>query len=428
MIEVKIPQFGESVTYAELTNWLVEDGSYIDKDQEIVELDSDKASFTIPAEESGKINILVQPGKVGVGDVIAKIDTAVSKPMKTANTEGIQPQTVGKAEQKPSTEVKENAKISSGVAIESKSNLQQLPIDNHSADFKLHISPVAAKMIEENKLDIDQITADKILRITKNDVQQYLQRKDSKPEIKLSRETSMKELSPLRKKLAERLVNYKNETAMLTTYNEADMSHIMKIRKQYGDTFQQKYGIKLGFMSFFAKASAIALQEFKEVNASINGDHIIYHEYVDLGIAVSTEKGLMVPVIRNTESLSIAEIEKEIHSLAEKARNRKISIDEMTGGTFTITNGGVFGSLFSSPIINPPQVAILGMHKIQERPVGMDGQIVLRPMMYLSLSYDHRIIDGKDSVSFLVRVKELLEEPCKLSMDCAGVAERLLRI
>ena len=410
MIEVKVPSIGESVTYAELTNWLAENNSWVEKDQEIAELDSDKASFTISAEEAGLLKIIATPGKVNVGDVIAQIDTTAAH-VKPEKQLPVLPKE-NLTEKTPENQVRNIADNNSEKEL--------------TEGFKAHISPLASKMISESGLDINEIINDKILRITKKDVLNYQERKNYPGISGFSREVSRKELSPLRKKLAERLVQAKNTTAMLTTYNEADMSRIMAIRKQFGEQFQQKYGLKLGFMSFFAKAVSVALNEFKSVNAAIEDDFVVFHDYVDLGIAVSTDKGLMVPVIKNSESLSIAELEKQINEMAEKARTRKITLEEMAGGTFTITNGGVFGSLFSSPIINPPQAAILGMHKIQERPVGINGKIELRPMMYLALSYDHRLIDGKESVTFLVRIKELIEEPCKMGMDCAGVDEKLL--
>jgi 2-oxoglutarate dehydrogenase E2 component (dihydrolipoamide succinyltransferase) len=411
IIEIRIPNVGESVTNVELSQWLVEDGTYVEKDQEIAEIDSDKATLTLHAEESGRLKIIASRGtKLNIGDLTCNIDTSAAPSLKT--TFKMQVGT-------PQVKIEEKTQE---VPTEKKEEPETVRTEN-----KIQVTPLAKEIISEHQLDLDEIIKDKLRRITKNDVLEYIERKQAKP-IVISREISKKELSPLRKKLAERLVQAKNEMAILTTWNEVDMSKIIKIRKDLGDKFLHRYGIKLGFVSLFAKAISIALMEFPEVNASIDGDSIAYHAYVDLGIAVSTEKGLMVPVIRNTESLSISEIEIKINELAEKARNKRLTIEEMQGGTFTITNGGVFGSLFSSPIVNPPQVAILGMHKIQERPVGIEGRIELRPMMYVALSYDHRIIDGKESVTFLVRVKELLESPEKMTTECKKALERLVGV
>lgn len=402
MIQVKVPAIGESVTYAELTSWLAENGSLVEKDQEIAELDSDKASFTISAEESGVLKINAEPGKVNVGDIIAFIDNAsVITPEK-------------KSSKKPDVLKSENitTEISGKIA---------------SGD-RFQITPVATEMIKQLGLNATEIAGKKNERITKNDVLNFIEQKKNLMVSEDDRNVTRKELSPLRKKLADRLVQVKNTTAMLTTFNETDMSRILEIRKKYGERFREKYAIKLGMMSFFARAVSIALMENKSVNAGIENDFILYHDFVDMGIAVSTDKGLLVPVIRNIEKMGIPEIEKQVQELAEKARLRKITLEEMAGGTFTITNGGVFGSLFSTPIINPPQAAILGMHAIQERPVGINGKIELRHMMYLALSYDHRLIDGKESVTFLVRIKELIEEPTKMRPDDPGNDEKLIEI
>jgi len=389
--EIKVPSLGESVSNAVIANWLSENGSQVEKDQEIAEIDSDKATVAITTEYSGLLEIVVQAGaQVAIGDVIAKVDTA-----KTGK----------KAIE--STVVVEKAEEVKAVLPEKKDNTSV-------GESKVSVSPVAEKMIADNKIDLNEIVKHKLLRISKADVELFLQN-PSNVKKEISREESREEMTPLRKKLAERLVQSKNQTAMLTTFNEIDMSRLMEIRKKYNEDFQKKYGVKLGFMSFFTKAVCIALDEFLQVNGSIEGNEIVFHDYKDIGIAVSTPKGLMVPVVRNAESMNLLEIEQKINELAEKARNKKLSLDEMSGGTFTITNGGVFGSLLSTPIINPPQVAILGMHKIQERPVGVNGKIELRPMMYVALSYDHRLIDGKESVGFLVKVKELLENPVNLA-------------
>ena len=392
-IEIKIPQIGESISEAMLSSWLVQDGDHVEKDQEIAEIDSDKATIMLNTEEAGEIKLLVEEGaKVVIGEVVCSVDPTKS----------------GKKKAPAASENKVEAKTESPKksSPESKS-LDTIPVE--SADLKVSISPVANEMIQEKSLDVNELVKHKILRISKSDVESFTSNAPIKKQA--SREEHSEEISTLRKKLAERLVKSKNESAMLTTFNEVDMLTIMDIRKKYGKAFIEKHHIKLGFMGFFTKAVSIALAEFPEINASIENDKIIYHDFMDIGIAVSSPKGLMVPVIRNAEILSIAELEKEIFSLEDKARNKRITIEEMTGGTFTITNGGVFGSLLSTPIINPPQVAILGMHKIIERPVGINGKIELRPMMNLAVSYDHRIVDGKESVSFLVRIIEMLENP-----------------
>jgi len=378
MIEIKVPSPGESITEVEIANWLVNSGDYVEKDQEICEIDSDKATLTINAEASGVIDILVDSGEmIAVDSVICKID--ISK--------------VSEEKEKGKTLNKEvNKKL---LVKEPSSNLVNEP------------SPAAKKMIRESGIENIKGTG-KNGRITKQDV---LNTSISMGNGPGKRSSNRKKLSSLRRKLANRLVSVKNETAMLTTFNEVDMSEINKIRKKYKDKFHKKYGVKLGFMSFFTKAVVKALQDFPDVNSMIDGDEMVHYEYQDISIAVSTPKGLMAPVVRNVEDLDFAGVEKEIVRLAEKARNGKISIDDMLGGTFTITNGGVFGSMLSTPILNPPQSAILGMHNIVERPVVVNGKILPRPIMYLALSYDHRIIDGKESVGFLVSVKESLENP-----------------
>lgn len=407
-IEIKIPQIGESISEAILSSWLVQDGDYVEKDQEIAEIDSDKATIMLNTEQAGEIKLLVEEGaKVNIGDVVCSVDP--SKEGKKKEAIVAESKVEAKAE-KPKEKKKET--VTKEVAA------------FETSDLKVSVSPVASEMIHENGLDINELVKHKLLRITKSDVERFSPALSVKKEA--SREEHSQEMSPLRKKLAERLVKSKNESAMLTTFNEVDMSAILDIRKNYGKAFLEKHGLKLGFMGFFAKAVSIALVDFPEINASIENDSIVYHEFMDIGIAVSSPKGLMVPVIRNAEILSLAALEKEIFNLAEKARNKRLSLEEMTGGTFTITNGGVFGSLLSTPIINPPQVAILGMHKILERPVGINGKIELRPMMNLALSYDHRIVDGKESVSFLVRVKEMLENPSIMLNEGKKAEEGLL--
>ncbi len=374
IVDIKVPSPGESITEVEISNWLVSDGDYVDKDQEICEIDSDKATLTVSAEEEGKIKILKESEKtILVGDVICQIDTSVKSSKKKHGA----------------------TKTDKIISISPKDNMAQTA------------SPAAKKIIREQNLK-DVIGTGKGGRITKQDVM------SSKPAMgtgKGERKTTRKRLSTLRRKLANRLVVVKNETAMLTTFNEVNMSVINAIRSQYKDQFLNKHNVKLGYMSFFTQSIARALKMFPNINSMIDGDELVSFNYVDISIAVSSPKGLVVPVLRNVETMNFADIEKEIYHLASKARDGNLSIDEMLGGTFTITNGGVFGSMLSTPIINPPQSAILGMHNIVERPVVIGGEVVIRPIMYLALSYDHRIIDGKESVGFLVAVKEALENP-----------------
>jgi 2-oxoglutarate dehydrogenase E2 component (dihydrolipoamide succinyltransferase) len=392
IIEIHIPEIGESISFVQIARWLVQNGEMVEKDQEIAEIDSDKATLSLTTDHAGIINILVAEGiKTAVGDLVCTIDT-----------------------EKTSSVIKEQPKIIAEAQTISKVVDTKTNTITDASDHKILITPVAQNMIREHHLDVNEIMKEKMSRITKSDVAEFLTKKQTgTPDLskKFSREIIKKELTPLRKKLSERLVQFHNQTAMLTTYNEVDMTEILRIRKEFGERFLAKHGQKLGMMSFFVKACTMALDAYPEINSSLDGNEVLYHEFVDMGIAVSTDKGLMVPVVKNAESLNLAELEIQINTLAEKARNRKITLDELTGGTFTITNGGVFGSLLSTPIINPPQVAILGMHKIQDRPVGINGKIVLKPMMYVALTYDHRIVDGRESVGFLIKVKELLENP-----------------
>jgi 2-oxoglutarate dehydrogenase E2 component (dihydrolipoamide succinyltransferase) len=393
MIEIKVPTVGESISEVSLVKWLKKDGDYVERDEVIAELESEKATFEVNAEQAG---ILKTVGKEGdtlkIGDVVAQIDETAAKPEGVA-----QPAAEPKQEAAPK---KEEVKAQ-----------PQAAAPPAATDVKA--SPVASAIIADKKVDLKNIQASGYNgKILKDDVLEALANPGRKPGIvAFGREDRVEKMSNLRKTVSRRLVEEKNTTAMLTTFNEVDMSKIMAIRTANKDKFKEAHGVNLGFMSFFAKAVCFGLQEWPAVNAYIDGDSIVYHEYCDISIAVSAPKGLVVPVIRNAESLSMFEIEKKVVELATKARDNKLSMEEMQGGTFTITNGGVFGSLMSTPIINIPQSAILGMHKIQERAVVVDGQIVVRPMMYLALSYDHRIIDGRESVSFLVRVKELLENP-----------------
>ena len=386
VLEMKVPSPGESITEVEIAEWMVEDGDYVEKDQTIAEVDSDKATLELPAEEAGIITLKAEMGDVvAVGQVVCLIDTSATKPE------------VGKSPEKSSTKNSTPAPgpVSSTPAIE-------------KTYASGHPSVAAKKIIVEKNIQVEHIEGSgKGGRITKQDILQLLA---SLPE-EGNRKSEIRKLSMLRRKIASRLVTVKNETAMLTTFNEVDMKPIMDLRAKYKDAFKEKYGVGLGFMSFFTHACTIALKEFPTVNSMIDGDHMISYNFNDIGIAVSTEKGLMVPVLRNAEEMNLLEIESKIKELAIKARDGKISIEEITGGTFTITNGGVFGSMLSTPIINPPQSAILGMHNIVQRPVAVDGKVEIRPIMYVALSYDHRIIDGKDSVGFLVKVKEVLENP-----------------
>jgi 2-oxoglutarate dehydrogenase E2 component (dihydrolipoamide succinyltransferase) len=399
-LEVKVPAVGESISQVTIAKWLVKEGDYVNRDQVVAELESDKATFELNAEAAGTITFAAQEGDdVAVGAVICKIDTSAEAPAKTAAPEKVKVETKA-----------EPVKVTEAPKAEAKTEAAKATYATGTP------SPSAAKLLADSGLSASQVKGTgKDGRVTKEDVQNAL--KNGLPLEKptvfggTSREVKKEKMSNLRKTIARRLVAAKNETAMLTTFNEVDMTNVMAARNQYKDKFKEKYGINLGFMSFFTRACTVALMEFPRVNGIIEDDHIIQHDYCDVGIAVSTDKGLVVPIIRNAESMSLAQIELAIGEVAKKARDGKLSLDEMTGGTFTISNGGVFGSLMSTPILNQPQSAILGMHKTQERPVAINGQVVIRPMMYLALSYDHRIIDGKESVSFLVRVKQLLENP-----------------
>ena len=413
MIEIRIPSPGESITEVEISNWLVEHGDYVEKDQEIAEIESDKATLPLIAPESGAIEIIAPAGEtIKVGTVACKIDTSAepkeAKQQKEPKKENI--------EQKNEEPGQKTTKPEEGI--------------NEKSDYKnVKVSPVAQKMMQEKGLNIEDVI-NGLKRIGKEEVEQALAQpsatKDILQQKEGTRDEERKKISQLRKKLSQRLVSVKNETAMLTTFNEVDMSEIIALRKKYQKQFMEKHEIKLGFMSFFTKAVTIALKAFPAVNSQIDGEEIVYPDYADIGIAVQTPKGLMVPVVRNAEIMSLAELEIKIKELADKGRAGKISIDDLSGGTFTITNGGVFGSLLSTPILNPPQSGILGMHNIQERPVAINGKVEIRPMMYIALSYDHRTIDGKDSVGFLVKVKELLESPYKLLLGANNADKMLL--
>ena len=396
MIDIKVPTVGESISEVSLLKWTKPDGAWVERDEVIAELESEKATFEINAEKAGILKHGAQEGDtLNIGDVVCQIDETAAKPEGAAAAEAPKVETP-KAEAPKKEETKSTA-----------------PVTAVSNDVKA--TPVAAAIIADKKVDPQTIkpsgTGGKIL---KDDVLQAISnpgKQAFKGAELFSRNVRKEKMSNLRKTISRRLVESKNTTAMLTTFNEVDMTRIMEIRTKYKDKFKELHGVNLGFMSFFGKACAIALSEWPAVNASIDAEEIIYHDYADISIAVSTPRGLTVPVMRNVESMSMADVEKKVVELAGKARDNKLTMEELTGGTFTITNGGVFGSLMSTPIINLPQSAILGMHKIQERPMAVNGQVVIRPMMYIALSYDHRIIDGRESVSFLVRVKELLENP-----------------
>ena len=395
ILEMKVPSPGESITEVEIASWLVEDGDYVEKDQAIAEVDSDKATLELPAEESGVITLKAEEGDaVAVGAVVCLIDMDAKKPGDSGKTVKAKKEETAKAEAPIEAQESESSTYATGAA-----------------------SPAARKILEEKNIDPAQVKGTgKDGRITKDDavkavpsMGQALNEEDRKSE--------RKKLSMLRRKVAERLVSVKNETAMLTTFNEVDMQPIFDLRKKYKDKFKEKHDVSLGFMSFFTLAVVRALKMFPEVNSMIDGDYKVSYDFADISIAVSGPKGLMVPVIRNAEKLSFSGVEKEVKRLAIRAREGEITVEEMTGGTFTITNGGVFGSMLSTPIINPPQSAILGMHNIVERPVALEGKVVIRPVMYVALSYDHRIIDGRESVGFLVAVKEALENPVEHLMD-----------
>ncbi len=393
VLEMKVPSPGESITEVEIATWLVEDGDYVEKDQAIAEVDSDKATLELPAEESGIITLKAEEGDaVTVGAVVCLIDTSATKP-EGSNQSPVSSQQSSVVEKKEEQAV-EKTTYASGTA-----------------------SPAAKKILAEKDIASSTIKGTgKDGRITKEDAVKAVPSMGT-PAVDSARGGERKKLSMLRRKVAERLVAVKNETAMLTTFNEVDMKSIFDLRKQYKEDFKTKHGVGLGFMSFFTKAVVRALQLFPDVNSMIDGDFKVSYDFQDISIAVSGPKGLMVPVIRNAENLTFKGVEAEVKRLAIRARDGDITIDEMTGGTFTITNGGVFGSMLSTPIINPPQSAILGMHNIVERPVAIDGKIEIRPIMFVAVSYDHRIIDGKESVGFLVAIKDALENPIEILMD-----------
>jgi 2-oxoglutarate dehydrogenase E2 component (dihydrolipoamide succinyltransferase) len=385
---MKVPSPGESISEVEIAEWLVKDGDFVEKDQTIAEVDSDKATLDLPAEESGVITLKAEEGDaVAVGQVVCLIDTSAKAPKIKKVNQKETPDKVIKPIEEPKEIISENS-FAKGTP-----------------------SPAASKILSEKNIPISSVSGSgRAGRITKDDALKALPKVDLKAIVK-DRNIESKKLSMLRRKVAQRLVAVKNQTAMLTTFNEVNMTPIFELRKNYKEEFKEKHGVGLGFMSFFTKATVQALQEFPDVNSMIDGDQQIKYDFFDISIAVSGPKGLMVPVVRDAQELSFSGIEKEIKRLAIRARDGEITVDEMTGGTFTITNGGVFGSMLSTPIINPPQSAILGMHNIVERPIAVNGKVEIHPIMYLALSYDHRIIDGKESVGFLVKIKEALENP-----------------
>ena len=418
-LEIKIPSPGESISEVELASWFVEDGALVTKNQEVGEIESEKATLPLIAEKPGKFNILVEEGTtVKVGDVVATIDTSVEVPDAPADT----PTDTSK-------DSMEKTVIEAADQASTSPNKSDTPAETPSTLSAVKATPVARQMMEKEGLSVDDIVQG-LRKITAADVKMVMQQ-PSLPSLsprEATRDEDRTKVSQLRKKISERLVAVKNETAMLTTFNEADMSAIMAIRKTHQEKFVEQHGIKIGFMSFFTKAVTEALKQFPAVNSYLDVEEVVSPRFCDIGIAVQTDKGLMVPVIRNAEVLSLAEIEKKIADLAARARKARLSIEEMSGGTFTISNGGIYGSMLSTPILNPPQSAILGMHNIIERPVAIDRKVEIRPMMYIALSYDHRVIDGKDSVGFLKTVKAYLEDPSKMIFGTHSAEQYLLGI
>ncbi len=435
MIEVKVPSPGESISEVELATWTVENGDLVHKNQELAMIESDKATLSLIAPESGKIEILIQEGEtVKVDSVACRIDTSVEVP----DEESVEPEVNQQIEEgKEETKKREDTADSKEIKKEAKGADSELEGEegenNLSEDLsKVKATPLARKMMEIENINVDDII-NGLRRITSDDVSAVLnhgleevdnnQFSSSSPK---ERTVEREKMSQLRKHLSKRLVQVKNETAMLTTFNEVDMQNLMDLRKQHQPEFIKKYGYKIGLISFFLKACALALKLHPKINSQMEGEEILHPSYVDISVAVQSPKGLMVPVIRNVDSLSLAEIESELKRLADKAMSGKITLDEMAGGTFTLTNGGVFGSMMSTPLINPPQSAIIGMHNIIDRPMAVNGQVQIRPMMYIALSYDHRIIDGKDSVGFLVDVKKMIENPSSMLHGGKDEGKKLL--
>jgi 2-oxoglutarate dehydrogenase E2 component (dihydrolipoamide succinyltransferase) len=443
IIDIKIPSPGESITEVELASWFVENGSLVTRDQEMGEIESEKATLPLIAEKSGKVELLAEPGDtLKVGTVVCRIDTSVQPDTGTETNDEDQPKpetaVTGKeeAERPPETSGKNAAKEATKTAAEATTGAGKHTSTGatnaveKTTGEQVKTTPLARKIMEEEGFSIDDVI-NGLRKITAADVRAVKETGFTASDQAFSRKTASREeertkISQLRKKISERLVAVKNETAMLTTFNEADMSGVMTLRKKYQDKFVEIHGVKLGFMSFFTRAVTMALQQYPSVNSYLDGDEIVSPDFCDVGIAVQTDKGLMVPVIRNTETLGLAEIEKMVLDIAGRARKNRITMDELTGGTFTITNGGIFGSMLSTPILNPPQSAILGMHNILERPVAVNGKVEIRPMMYLALSYDHRVIDGKDSVGFLKAVKTYIENPASMLFGDQNPEEILL--
>ena len=416
LVEIKVPSPGESISEVEIGKWLVDNGALVRKDQEIAEVESDKATLSLSATASGQLEIIAKEGdRVAVGSVACTIDTEKAPSLQ---------------EEKPSSPAPSKNDPVSKTEIEQdnpKVVIAKTTVLPTTSDAVLKMTPTAKAVMEQANLSVEDVL-EGIRRLTRKDMEQIVVAFTNpvSQQATISRAEDRAVMTPLRRKLSQRLVAVKNETAMLTTFNEVDMSKVMELRNKYQKAFTEKHGFKLGFNAFFAKAVSLALSQHTSVNSMMDGEDIVTPRYHDIGIAVSSPKGLMVPIIRNVETMSVAQIEGAIKDLAEKARDKRLTVQEMTGGTFTITNGGVFGSMMSTPIINPPQSAILGLHAIKERPVAIDGKVEIRPMMYVALSYDHRIIDGKDSVGFLVKVKEIVENPAKLLFNGKDPEEILL--
>lgn len=432
IIEVKIPSPGESINEVELATWTVKTGDLVKRDQELALIESDKATLPLIAPEAGKIEILIPEGEMAKVDAVAcKIDTSVEVPAEdTTDPDVVDEKIEDEKKEVKKKEVKAEAKGDAGsepVGADSEMKETSKDSDNLS---QVRTTPLARKMMEAEKINVDDII-NGLRRISSDDVNTVLSKgKETSqlPDKPSERTIEREKMSQLRKHLSQRLVQAKNETAMLTTFNEVDMQNLMNLRKKHQPAFVKKYGYKIGLISFFLKASALALKLHPKINSQMDGEEILHPSYVDISVAVQSPKGLMVPVIRNVDTLSLAEVESELKRLADKALANRISMDEMTGGTFTLTNGGVFGSMMSTPLINPPQSAIIGMHNIVDRPMAVNGQVQIRPMMYIALSYDHRIIDGKNAVSFLVDVKKMIENPTSMLHGGIDEEKKLLNL
>ncbi len=423
MIDIKVPTVGESISEVSLVKWLKQDGDWVERDELICELESEKATFELNAEQAGLLKRLAREGDtLKIGAVVAQVDPDAARPSGPQPAQPKEPAEARPPKATPAEKAKESANPAKPPTPKTTEHPEKEPVSP-----QVSASPVAATIMAEKKIDPAQVKGSGPMgRILKNDVYVAMAAPARGTGMAaFSRGERREKMTNLRKTVSRRLVEARNSTAMLTTFNEVDLGRIMELRKTFKEPFKAAHGVGLGFMSFFTRACCIALAEWPTLNAYIDGEELIYHDYCDISIAVSAPKGLVVPVIRNAESLTMAQIESEVAQLASRARENKLTVEEMTGGTFTLTNGGVFGSLMSTPIINIPQSAILGMHKIQERPVAISGQVVVRPMMYVALSYDHRIIDGRESVSFLARVKELLENPEQLLLGKDPVRELL---